>query len=243
MTDLHTHILPRMDDGARNVETSLDMLRFEWLQNVKTVALTPHFYRDMDRPSQFLRHRAEAFETLRQAIGGLTPLERHTLPRMILGAEVSWMSGMAEWSELEELCYEGTNYLLLEPPFHAWEDGFISDLYDLISRRNIVPVIAHIDRYLSSQKPEMLEQLFSLGLPTQISAEPFLHLTTRGRVLRCIESGRAKLLISDCHDMIRRPPNLGDAMAVIRKKLGRKANGFFAETDELLSSDAGNEIE
>ena len=48
MTDLHTHILPEMDDGAESVEMSLDMLRMERDQGVDAVVLTPHFYRDRE---------------------------------------------------------------------------------------------------------------------------------------------------------------------------------------------------
>lgn len=238
MTDLHTHILPKMDDGAKDVKTSVTMLVREWLQGVQTVALTPHFYRDMERASDFLRRRAEAYETLKRVIAESPPLKRHRIPKLLLGAEVTWVSGMSEWHNLHELCYEGTNYLLLEPPFHAWEDGFLSDLYDLTNRRDVVPVIAHIDRYLTTQKPAMLDQLFSLGLPTQISASAFLRFKTRGRALRCIKEGGAQLLISDCHDLDVRSPNIGEAMEVIRKKLGTRAEPFFRETDQLLPSAA-----
>ena len=53
MTDLHTHILPGMDDGAKTVEDSLAMLRMEYDQGVDTVVLTPHFYRDRENPKHF----------------------------------------------------------------------------------------------------------------------------------------------------------------------------------------------
>lgn len=236
MTDLHTHILPGMDDGSKNTETSLAMLQSEYKQGVDTVVLTPHFYRDMEKPSEFLRRRAAARDALWSAMDALSAEERRALPQLRLGSEVAWVPGMADWNELRELCYEGTSFLLLEPPFHPWDDGFFNDLYDLMNR-GVTPVIAHIDRYLSAQKARALQQLFALRLPTQISAEPFLHLHSRGRMLRCITEGRAQLLISDCHDLTRRPPNLGAAMTVIRKKLSAGAERFFDETDDLLEPD------
>ena len=237
MTDLHTHILPDMDDGSKSVEMSLAMLRAEREQGVDTVALTPHFYREFERPSEFLRRRSKSCTKLINAIYLLSEEEQRKLPSLTLGAEVTWVAGMESWDELRQLCYQGTNYLLLEPPFSPWNDGFIHSLYDMMNRFGIMPVIAHLDRYLGSQKPRVLEKLSALGLPTQISAEPFLHLTTRGRALRCLTTGRAQLLISDCHDMEQRPPNLGAAMAVIQKKLGAEANAIFRETDELLEPD------
>ena len=67
MTDLHTHILPGIDDGARSVEESLAMLRMERGQGVDTVVLTPHFYRDRENPKRFLRRRKESAAALAQA--------------------------------------------------------------------------------------------------------------------------------------------------------------------------------
>lgn len=237
MTDLHTHILPGMDDGSRDTAMSLAMLRAERDQGIDSVVLTPHFYHDMESPRTFLRRRAEAFDTLRRALDALAPEERDSLPKLSLGAEVAWMPGMSDWPELNELCYEGTNYLLLEPPFTPWSERFLRDLYELLNQRALVPVIAHIDRYVDTQDKKMLRELYSLGLPTQISAEHFLRFATRGKMLRCLRDGVAQLLISDCHNLTSRPPNLGAAMEVIHRKLGDAAMSLFHATDELLTAD------
>ena len=79
MTDLHTHILPGMDDGAESVEMSLDMLRMERDQGVDAVVLTPHFYRDRERPEHFLNRRRAAGEALRDALMALPEEETRTL--------------------------------------------------------------------------------------------------------------------------------------------------------------------
>ena len=76
MTDLHTHILPGMDDGSKNTDTSLMMLKSEYEQGVDTVALTPHFYRDMEKPREFLLRRAAARDTLWSAMDALSAEER-----------------------------------------------------------------------------------------------------------------------------------------------------------------------
>ena len=60
MIDLHTHILPKMDDGASSSDLSLEMLRMEAEQGVDTVVLTPHFYREKEDPSSFLQRRASS---------------------------------------------------------------------------------------------------------------------------------------------------------------------------------------
>ena len=64
--DFHTHILPRMDDGSHSVGESLEMLRAEAAAGIKTVAVTPHFYADLDTPETFLKRRSEALEKLEE---------------------------------------------------------------------------------------------------------------------------------------------------------------------------------
>jgi len=234
MTDLHTHILPGMDDGAKNVEMSLAMLRAERDQGIDAVALTPHFYREIETPSDFLKRREEAFNLLRRKLDELPAEERDKMPRLSLGAEVAWVPNMAKWDRLDRFCYEGTEFLLVEPPFSPWSGQFLRELCDLIGR-GITPVIAHIDRYIDVQKKALLRELYELHLPTQISAEMFLRFSTRGKMLRCLNSGVAQLLISDCHNTSTRPPNLRAAMDVIRKsRMGEFADELFRKTDELL---------
>ena len=220
MKDLHTHILPGMDDGADKIETSLKMLREEYAQGVDTVALTPHFYRDREHLSDFLQRREEGYHKLLAAIAALSEEERAALPQMLLGAEVAWVPNLAQLPGLERLCYQGTKFLLLELPFGPWDDTLFRQIYDLMNCRGITPVIAHIDRYWKTQKKQQLETLFSLGVPVQLSAEPLLHFTTRGRALRLIKAGKVQMLISDAHSMTDRAPNVEQAFEIIQKRSG-----------------------
>lgn len=229
MTDLHTHILPGMDDGARDVDASLELLRLETAQGVDTVVLTPHFYRRREDPVHFLTRRAKAAETLFAAIAALPQEERDMLPQLVLGAEVAWAPSLAEWPELPQLCLGQSSSFLLELPSHPWTDQLIDQLYDLPGQTGLTPVIAHIERYLKDQKPQHLEAVFALGVPVQISAEPLLHLLQRSTVLGLLRKNRAQLIASDTHNSTSRPPNLGDALAVVRKKLGNSAADSLAE--------------
>ena len=219
MTDLHTHILPGMDDGAPDVETSLAMLREEARQGVDTVVLTPHFYRDRERPEHFLARRARAADRLNSAIQALPGEERRAMPRLILGAEVAWVPNLAYWEELPRLCMGASNYLLLELPFSPWNEGMVNQLYDLLGRTGITPILAHLERYRGGQRRELMEEVVSLGFPVQFSADALLHPLRRGRVLKELREA-GNFLASDCHNLTSRPPNLGKAMEVVRRKLG-----------------------
>lgn len=212
---------------------SLELLRTERDQGIQTVALTPHFYRDQETPDQFLKRRSRAVAELHRAIRALPTHEQSSLPRMLLGAEVAWVPNMADWPELPLLCYAGTRYLMVELPFHGWRNQIFQELYDLMGRTGLTPVIAHVDRYFE-KKQEYLDQLYSMGLPMQISAQALEERGTRKQALRLMEQGAAQLIISDCHRPNTRPVNLAPAMSIVRKKLKDRAEDLFAATDELV---------
>lgn len=235
MTDLHTHILPGMDDGAKNIDASIELLRLEAAQGVDTVVLTPHFHRNRERTAHFLSRRTAAAKALAAAVMALPEEERRTLPRLCLGAEIAWVPNLADWQELPELCLGKSPYFLLELPFSPWTDQMINQLYDLPGRTGLTPVIAHIERYIKDQPERKIEEIFSLGVPIQVSAEPFLKTFQRGKVLKLLKDERVQLIASDAHNTASRPPNLGDAMGIVRKKLGTMAADAIAEySDSLL---------
>ena len=234
MIDLHTHILPGVDDGAERSEESIAMLQAEAAQGVRAVALTPHFYRDRETVEAFLAHRQAAYEHLLRRIEELPPEEREALPELKLGAEVTWMENCSKWEGLEQLCYEDTRYLLIEPPFITWNEAWFRDLQDLMNATGLTPVIAHLDRYLRVQKKSVIRELLSYGIPLQISAESLLHFSMRRYALELIASGDVQLLISDCHDLKHRKPNIGEAMQVIAHRLGKEAAEKLSKNSEEI---------
>lgn len=235
MIDLHTHILPGMDDGAKTVEESLQMLRMEHSQGVDTVVLTPHFYRDQENPKRFLQRRKDAVIALGSRVLELSEAERSNLPNMFLGAEVAWWPTLAEWEELPELCLGGTKYLLLELPFTPWSEKMVDQLHEFYGRTGITPIFAHLERYLRLQRPERMEEILSLGFPVQISADVLLRPLARGRALKLLRQGQAQIVASDCHNCKDRAPNLAAAMQVLSRKLkSAQAENILRYTDHLM---------
>jgi len=237
MTDLHTHILPAMDDGARDVETSLAMLAEEMAQGVQRVALTPHFYRDEERPERFLARRQKSWDMLRLA------LERSgaRVPKLILGAEVNWVPGLHRWEELGRLCLGNSRFLLLELPDVPWRSAMIDQIYDMMDSSGVTPVLAHLDRYFSTQKPDYIRELLCMGAPVQISAEPVLHLMQRGKLLRRIGNHPNCMLISDCHNLTTRRPNLGPGMVQLEKRFPEGAAAMKRNSRRIFELAAGKE--
>lgn len=237
MTDLHTHILPGMDDGARDTAQSIEMLKLEWEHGVQTVALTPHFYPERENAEVFFVRRQKAYEELHSAIASLPEEEQRQVPKLVLSTEVAWVSGLADVPGLKRFCYESTRFLLLELPFIPWGERLIIELNDLMNRTGLIPVIAHVDRYFTIQNKKRMNQLCELGLPMQISATAMDSFLTRRKALRMMRLGAAQLLISDCHNTAKRPPNLNTAYKEIRRRLGESmAEELEACSDALLST-------
>lgn len=203
MTDTHTHILPGMDDGAANLAESLRLLRRCRAQGVKTVVLTSHFYPDRESADSFLERRAQAFAQLQAAV---TP----DLPRLVLGAEVGWCAGLERMDRLEELTMGQTNYLLLELPYMSWTEEQLNGVWSLVEGGRVVPVLAHVDRYLHMQRRGQYEALADMHIPMQLSAVIFRKLLKRRKALKLLSQGQW-MIGSDCHNLSDRPPCMAEA--------------------------------
>lgn len=239
MTDLHTHILPGMDDGAHDADESLAMLRMERDQGVTAVVLTPHFYFERESVRHFLERREKALRVLNARLQELPKEERDSLPRMIPGAEVAWHPELCECGELTSLCIGDTKNILLELPFVPWSGRMFNYLYDLIGQTGVNPVIAHLERYMKQQKSQQLMEVFDLGVPVQISAEILTHPLARGKVMKLLKKQRVHILASDCHNCTDRPPNVGEGMQVVRRKLGDRCARALEQSAKELAGLTG----
>lgn len=234
MIDIHTHILPEMDDGAKSCEISLQMLQMEYEQGVTEVALTPHFYHERESVRHFLHRRAECYEKLCEAIENREK-DAPALPRLILGAEVAWVPGLADLEQIEELCYEGSHSMLLELPFFPWNQQMLGQIYDLENACGVTPVIAHFERYFPIQTPGRLRDILQLGVPIQIGSDSLNTYFSRKKMLRMLQDRQVHFVASDCHNVTSRKPEIAAAMEQISHKLG---DDFLAQmqkqTERLL---------
>lgn len=212
--DLHCHILPGMDDGSPDVETSLKMLHQEVEQEVGFVCATSHYYADQNTITTFCKRRAESLEKL------LAKLPKGS-PWIIPAAEVAFFSGISEHPHLERLCIKGTRTMMLEMPFSEWNDFQVEEISTLVLDRGIKVVLVHPERFCGNKSNrKKLRQLEQLPVALQVNAGSLLRWRTRGLALELLREAPMPLLGSDCHNMTSRPPNLKEGKKVISQKLG-----------------------
>ena len=222
MIDWHNHVLPAMDDGSRDVAESITMLGMHASQGVSTVIATPHFYANDESVESFLTRRAQSYETLQNQ---LSP----DAPAILLGAEVKYYQGISRLADLKKLRIEGSRLLLLEMPMNTWTESMIRELVDMSGKNGIHIVLAHIERYLNLQSRDVWDRLRDSGILMQSNASFFTGFATKRRAMSLLREGHIHFLGSDCHNLTSRPPQIGKAFEVIRKKLGVDYIGLMTE--------------
>lgn len=227
MVDIHSHILPKMDDGSQSAEESMQLLHLLKAQGVDTVAATPHFYAWENSPEEFLQRRMRAWERLQ-------PVLTEDSPHILLGAEVRYFRGISRIERLHDLCLGGTNVLLLEMPFSSWPAPTVDELNELVQREDITVVLAHIERYLADQPCVLWSRLRRSGALLQCNATFFLGWSTRRKAIKMLRDGEISLIGSDCHGIEHRPPQMDAAMATIRSHAGDEALARLENTARHL---------
>ena len=217
-TDFHIHALPDIDDGSKDSAQSILMLKEAGYQNISKVVLTPHFYPSSQNIKEFLNARTHAKVILYQRINEIGNVQ---LPQIRLGAECAYVRGIEHYPDIEKLCVENTNYLLLEMPYGEWTDTLFEDLYRL-RINGVNTMIAHPDRFWHQiSKYNAMQAMYELECILQVNAYSFIKWHGRKNCLSLLESGIPCVLGSDMHAPADGTQKISDAMHMIDRKMGR----------------------
>lgn len=221
LVDFHSHVLPGIDDGSSSVEESIAMLRMEAEQGIECVVATPHFYANHDTPERFIRRRNEAEARLREEMA-----KYDDMPQLEIGAEVYYFSGISNSDVLKGLTYYKKRCILIEMPHPPWTQRMYRELEDIRAKQGLIPIIAHIDRYISPLRTYGIpKRLNEMGFYVQANASFFNHRSTRSLAIRLLKNDQIHLLGSDCHNTTSRAPNLRTAADIIQSRLGKGTLG------------------
>jgi protein-tyrosine phosphatase len=213
--DLHSHILPGLDDGPRTMAGSLDLARAAVDTGTTTILATPHIndYARIDPPLI-----AATLEELRAALAEADiPLE--VLP----GGEIAiWRLVDLDDETLRGLALGGGPYLLVESPFSPAVGDFEPMVLDLHARGFRV-LLAHPERCPAFQRePARLEHLVEAGVLLQITAGSMAGAfgsTVRRFTTAMLREGVAHVVASDAHDHVQRPPGLKIGFPAVERDL------------------------
>lgn len=224
MTDLHSHILPGIDDGAQTVEDSLALIRRQLEQGVDEIALTPHFNAERIGVAEFAERRAESFERLQNAVR-----EAGLAVKLKLGAEVFFTSDLLEL-DLEPLLLQDTPYLLVEfsPMFYP---TWAKDIFYNLGLQGITPLLAHVERYpYMLNDPTRLFDLVSAGAVTQVNAGSIMRTGSRQAMIQKLFRWQlVHVLSTDTHSVDKRPPMIASAMQKVEGWQGADTTRYLRQ--------------
>ena len=210
MIDLHSHILPGLDDGARDMQEALKMAAMAADSGVTAMTVTPHCVQGD------VRGVYAAFERLRRQLRqARIPLE------LYMGMEIFGTPETAELLRQEKLVtLNGSRYPLIEFGFHT--DGEEeTEILKSVIRAGYRPVVAHPERYEYVQRdPELINLWYKMGCLLQINRGSLLGRfgpDAREMALELVDRGFATVIASDAHSASMRTPWMADVRRMLRE--------------------------
>ncbi|WP_283578359.1 tyrosine-protein phosphatase [Limosilactobacillus ingluviei] len=236
LIDLHCHLLPGLDDGSPDLETSLKLAQDAVNDGVSHAVVTPHHLN-----GRYVNHKQDV---LKAATAFQAALKDANIPLTIFaGQEVRLSDRIIPALDADDILFTDADgkYMLLEFPSSEVPNYAKSVIFQL-QQRGITPVIVHPERNKQIlNKPELLADFLQNGCLTQLTASSYLG--TFGKEIekvttQFIQVGQGTILASDAHALSHREYELGEGLAKMAKQFGQDvANQYQANAKALINGD------
>jgi protein-tyrosine phosphatase len=219
ITDIHTHVLPDIDDGPAYLEQSHELLQAHMEAGTQRIFCTSHYLSPHFEVTRTMLNRAYADVSV--------SVSRNRQGFAIAkGAEVRITPDLSDDLLAGTIPTLGlTRYVLIEFPNNQISPEHLALVHDLMLR-DLKPIMAHPERNIAIQKnPKLVSELIDLGLLLQLTARCFanvdydMHVGDR-LAWDILESGHATVIASDAHNVMTRPPGLMNGYAAIEERFG-----------------------
>ncbi len=228
MIDIHSHILPGLDDGAKDLNESLALLNMAQADGITHMVATPHIH--LGRFNNAASHIYDDLAKLKHAAS-----DANINVQLAVAAEVRLDVELMTLVMSKKLPFignaNGANYLLLELPHSHVPQGF-DKFISWLAKQNIKTIIPHPERNRDIQaKPFYIERLKQLGCEFQLTASSIEgewgeHAQTIS--LDMLKNGLVTYVASDAHSVKRRPPILSKAKSIVSDLIGaEQAEALF----------------
>ena len=237
MIDLHCHILPGLDDGAKTLEESVEMALIARDDGIKTIVATPHLFRGNNTVEK-LNGIGEKLDDLRRA------LEANKIGvEVLLGAEVHISHNLIEAikNNRKGLALNGSSYMFVEFPSEHIYPGVKNLFFDLMSE-GVQPIIAHPERNsVFAQNPGLLFDLIGMGALAQANSGSFTGIYGRQAadvVVRFLEWNLIHFIATDSHGPRSSSHVLSKAVARAESLVGKaRASALVNENPQAVLDD------
>lgn len=226
--DVHTHIVPGIDDGAENEEEALSMLKTSYLSGVRDIILTPHYNEEMGYTQNAVSCCLKLNELAKSIAADMS---------LYIGNEIFYSSDTTQLLRNKKIAtLADSKYVLIEFSYDI-------SLKDMLFASNEIqlqgywPVIAHAERYECMYRKKSPELLFHSGAYIQINAGSIISskLKTKQLIKKLLKNDLVSFIGSDCHGCKYRPPNIGQCALILEEKYGTEfANKLLYENPRCI---------
>ncbi|CUW12277.1 MULTISPECIES: tyrosine-protein phosphatase [Leuconostoc] len=239
MIDLHSHLLPNIDDGSKSLRASLRMANEAVENGIEAALMTPHHMN-----GHYINHKADVIQLTSQF---QDQLDKENIPLQVFPSqEVRINGGLLEALDNDDILFadDSNRYLLLEFP----DDDvptYSEDMIFKIMQRGISIQIAHPERNTKIMSdPNILYSLIEKGAIAQVTASSYVG--SFGKKVQkfgesIIEHNLAHVFVSDAHDLPNRDYEMRQALDKLRSHLGREYQQLFEKNAEAILD--GNNVE
>lgn len=239
MIDIHTHILPALDDGAADIEETLKMLRLAEKSGVRAMAATSH----CNIPGVYENYAGEVY---RRALDHVREAARRAgiFVEIFAGAEVFATPELPQLIRQEKiLTLNGNGYLLMEFAFDE-DPVFAQEIADEVCSMGVVPVIAHAERYRFVQEfPQIAERWYKIGYPLQVNKGSFqgkFGSRAYRTAFALMDARFVSVIASDAHGAYRRTPYMYDVYRELREEYPEEyLHALFSENPQKICGGEG----
>lgn len=231
MIDLHCHILPGVDDGAKDLSESILMAKKAVEQGIYTIVATPHHLNNNFENTrlQILARVEELNQILKQ---------ENIDVKIIPGQETRIYGEMVDGYESGEILpINDTPYLLVELP-SSHVPRYTEKLFFDIQMKGLIPVIVHPERNQEIiERPEILYQLVKKGALTQVTAASIcgdFGKKIKSFSLQLIDANLTHFIASDAHNTSNRNFKMREAYDKIQTKFGNELVYLFEDNAALV---------
>lgn len=231
MIDIHSHILPGVDDGAQTMEDSIAMAREAVKEGIHTIIATPH-----NKNGKYENIKSSIISNVLQ-LNSL--LQKENIPITILPGQENRIYGeIIEDMEINKiLTLNHSQYLFIEFPSSHVPRYTEQILYDL-QLKNVTPIIVHPERNQELiEQPDKLYKLVNNGVLTQVTAASLAgYFGKKIKIYsqQLIEANLTHFIASDAHNTSTRGFKMGEALDFVESKFGVDMVYMFTENAELL---------
>lgn len=234
MIDIHSHILPGIDDGAATTAEAIQIANAAVEEGITSIIATPHH-----QNGKYINSKQSILENVEELN---VLLRNENIPLTILPGQETRIHGdlLNELDTDVILPLNHTNYIFIELP-SGHVPRYTEQLLFDIQLKGLTPIIVHPERNAEIiENPDLLYKLVSKGALTQITSSSITgHFgkNIKKFTLQLIEAQLTHFLASDVHSLKNRPFRLADGYGVLNKEFGSEAVYLFKENTELLVKD------